>query len=40
MKLLRSENVIINYKGGQLNLIGVDYQRRTRPSAAAADAAF
>jgi uncharacterized protein len=27
MKLLRKENVIIPYRGGQLNLIGVDYQR-------------
>jgi len=32
MKLLRSENAIINYKGGQLNLIGVDYQRERGPS--------
>jgi uncharacterized protein len=27
MKLLRGENATIHYKGGQLNLIGVDYQR-------------
>ena len=27
MKLLRRENAVINYRGGQLNLIGVDYQR-------------
>ena len=32
MKLLRRENAIINYKGGQLNLIGVDYQRERTPS--------
>jgi predicted MPP superfamily phosphohydrolase len=32
MKLLRSENAIINYKGRQLNLIGVDYQRERGPS--------
>ena len=32
MKLLRRENAIINYKGGQLNLIGVDYQRERGPS--------
>lgn len=27
MKMLRRENAVINYRGGQLNLIGVDYQR-------------
>ena len=27
MKMLRQENAVISYKGGQLNLIGVDYQR-------------
>ena len=27
MKMLRRENAVIRYKGGQLNLIGVDYQR-------------
>jgi uncharacterized protein len=32
MKLLRRENAVINYKGGQLNLIGVDYQRERTPS--------
>jgi predicted MPP superfamily phosphohydrolase len=32
MKMLRRENSIINYKGGQLNLIGVDYQRERMPS--------
>ena len=31
MKLLRRENAIINYKGAQLNLIGVDYQRERTP---------
>src|SRR5258708_39812197 len=31
MKLLRSENAIINYKGGPLNLNGVDYQRKRGP---------
>ncbi len=31
MKLLRRENSIINYKGAQLNLIGVDYQRERTP---------
>jgi len=31
MKLLRRENATINYKGGQLNLIGVDYQRERTP---------
>jgi uncharacterized protein len=32
MKMLRRENAIINYKGGQLNLLGVDYQRERTPS--------
>jgi len=32
MKLLRRENAVINYKGAQLNLIGVDYQRERTPS--------
>jgi len=32
MKLLREENAIIHYKGGQLNLIGVDYQRERQPN--------
>jgi len=32
MKLLRSENAVIAYKGAQLNLIGVDYQRERMPS--------
>jgi len=32
MKLLRRENAIIHYKGAQLNLIGVDYQRERGPS--------
>ncbi len=32
MKMLRRENALINYKGGQLNLIGVDYQRERTPS--------
>jgi uncharacterized protein len=32
MKMLRRENAIINYRGGQLNLIGVDYQRERMPS--------
>jgi uncharacterized protein len=27
MKMLRRENAVITYKGGQLNLLGVDYQR-------------
>ena len=31
MKLLRRENTIISYKGAQLNLIGVDYQRERTP---------
>lgn len=32
MKMLRRDNAIINYKGAQLNLIGVDYQRERTPS--------
>jgi hypothetical protein len=32
MKLLRRENAVIHYRGGQLNLIGVDYQRERTPS--------
>ena len=32
MKMLRRENATITYKGGQLNLIGVDYQRERTPS--------
>ena len=32
MKLLRRENTIIHYKGGQLNLIGVDYERERTAS--------
>ncbi len=32
MKMLRGENAIINFNGGQLNLIGVDYQRERLPS--------
>jgi uncharacterized protein len=32
MRMLRRENAIIQYKGGQLNLIGVDYQRERMPS--------
>ncbi|MBS1840473.1 MAG: metallophosphoesterase [Acidobacteria bacterium] len=31
MKLLRSENAAINFRGAQLNLIGVDYQRERGP---------
>ena len=31
MKLLRRENATISYKGAQLNLIGVDYQRERTP---------
>lgn len=31
MKMLRAENALINYKGAQLNLIGVDYQRERMP---------
>ncbi len=32
MKMLRRENAVISYKGAQLNLIGVDYQRERTPS--------
>ncbi len=32
MKMLRRENATITYRGGQLNLIGVDYQRERTPS--------
>ncbi len=32
MKLLRRNNAVITYKGAQLNLIGVDYQRERMPS--------
>jgi uncharacterized protein len=32
MKMLRRENAVINYRGGELNLIGVDYQRERGPS--------
>jgi uncharacterized protein len=32
MKLLRSENAIVAYRGALLNLIGVDYQRERTPS--------
>ena len=32
MKLLRRESAVINYKSGQLNLLGVDYQRERTPS--------
>jgi predicted MPP superfamily phosphohydrolase len=31
MKLLRHENVLITFRGAQLNLIGVDYQRERGP---------
>src|SRR5262249_18725018 len=31
MKLLRSENAVLNFHGAQLNLIGVDYQRERGP---------
>jgi predicted MPP superfamily phosphohydrolase len=31
MKLLRGENVLVNFRGAQLNLIGVDYQRERGP---------
>jgi uncharacterized protein len=31
MKMLRGENAIIDFKGGKLNLIGVDYQRERMP---------
>jgi len=32
MRMLRRENAIISYRGGMLNLIGVDYQRERTPS--------
>jgi uncharacterized protein len=32
MRMLRSENAIISYRGAMLNLIGVDYQRERTPS--------
>jgi len=32
MKLLRRESAVITYRGAQLNLIGVDYQRERMPS--------
>jgi predicted MPP superfamily phosphohydrolase len=32
MKLLRSESAVITYKGAQINLLGVDYQRERTPS--------
>ncbi len=32
MKLLRHKNAVIPYKGAELNLIGVDYQRERMPS--------
>jgi len=32
MKMLRRENAVIPYRGAQLNLIGVDYQRERMPS--------
>jgi predicted MPP superfamily phosphohydrolase len=32
MKLLRSENALVTYRGAQFNLIGVDYQRERTPS--------
>ncbi len=32
MKLLRRENAVIPFRGAQLNLIGVDYQRERTPS--------
>jgi uncharacterized protein len=31
MRLLRQENAVLNYRGAQLNLIGVDYQRERTP---------
>src|SRR5262249_48346061 len=31
MKLLRSQNAIVTFRGAQLNLIGVDYQRERGP---------
>jgi hypothetical protein len=32
MKMLRRENAVISYRGAELNLIGVDYQRERMPS--------
>jgi len=32
MKMLRGQNALISYKGAQLNLLGVDYQRERMPS--------
>lgn len=32
MKLLRNQSAVIDYKGAQLNLMGVDYQRERTPS--------
>jgi uncharacterized protein len=32
MRMLRRENAIISFRGAQLNLIGVDYQRERTPS--------
>jgi uncharacterized protein len=32
MKMLRGQNDLISYKGAQLNLLGVDYQRERMPS--------
>jgi uncharacterized protein len=31
MKLLRQQSAVLNYRGAQLNLIGVDYQRERTP---------
>jgi len=31
MKLLRQDNAVVSYRGAQLNLIGVDYQRERTP---------
>ena len=31
MKLLRQQNAVLNYRGAQLNLLGVDYQRERSP---------
>jgi len=31
MKLLRQDNTVVSYRGAQLNLIGVDYQRERTP---------
>jgi predicted MPP superfamily phosphohydrolase len=31
LKLLRQENAVLSYRGAQLNLIGVDYQRERTP---------